>query len=402
MTYQPPSVGPAGLTIPSYQDILDDNIAQFLSIFGANQYVGNDSAIYQLLSILSLKQSDTCEALQYVYNNTSPLTAIGAGLDRIVKINGIARLPYTYSTAALTLIGTPGTVINNGEAEDVNGNLWRLPTSVTITGSGFAIVTGTCTTAGNVTAEPDTITIIATPVGGWTSVTNAGAAVPGTPVETDSQLRARQAISVAAPSLTRLAGTIADLLALAGVTRINVLENPTGGIDGYGNPPHSLTCVVDGTATNLAVATVIYNNRGIGCLTNGDVSGSPISETVNQVVNDPNTGYPMTINFLTPVYVPVYVLVDVHLLAGGTSASLTAIHDAIVNYLNALQIGELVTLSALYAVAMSVTPNLDTPQFSIRLLEMGTNPSALGTSDLTMLFYQVSQGLSGNVSVVSV
>lgn len=400
--YVPPSVGPAGLTIPSYTDILDDNVQQFLNIFGANQYVGNDSAIYQLLSIISLKQSDTCQALQYVYNNTSPLTAIGAGLDRLVKLNGIARLPYTYSTVILTITGTPGTVINNGTAQDGNGNQWLLPSSVTILGCGLVNVTGTCTTPGNITAEPDTITIIATPVGGWTSVNNAEPAVPGTPVETDSQLRARQAISVAVPSITMLDGTIADLKATTGVTRLNVLENPTSGTDIYGNPPHSITCVVDGTATQTAIATAIYNNRGIGCYTNGYVDGSPTPQTVTVDVVDPDTGYVTPINYLTPSYIPIYVSASVHLLAGGTSATLTAIQTALTNYLNALEIGELVTLSALYAVAMSVTPNIDSPTFSIRALTLGIAPSPVGTSDITLLFYQVAEGITANVVLTQV
>ena len=402
MSYSPPSIGRAGLTIPSYNDILQDNIAQFRKIYGANQYVGDDSAIYQFISIISLKQSDCCAQLQYVYNQSSPLTAIGAGLDRIVKLNGIARLPYTYSTAVLAVSGTYGAVITNGVAQDTNGNQWLLPASVTIPISGMINVTATCSTPGNITAEPGTITIIASPTGGWASVNNAGAAIPGTPVETDSQLRARQAISVALPSLTRLAGTVADLLSIPGVTRLNVLENPTGSVDGYGNPPHSLTCVVDGTATQLAIATAIYANRGIGCLTNGDVSGSPVSGTVTVNVTDPQTGYVMPISFLTPTYVPIYVTLNVHLLAGGTSATLDQIQQDVTDYLNSLEIGQSVIFSELYGAALNARSNPDMPTFSIQSLFSGLASSPSGTSDIDMLFYQVSQGIAVNIVVNSV
>jgi uncharacterized phage protein gp47/JayE len=402
MSYTPPSIGSAGLSIPSYNDILEDNLQQFLNIYGANQYVGDDSAIYQFISILSLKQSDCCEALQFVYNQSSPLTAVGAGLDRIVKLNGIARIPYTYSTAGLTITGTPGTVITNGVAQNSNGNQWLLPTPTTIPGGGSITVTATCTTPGNVTAEPGTITIIATPVGGWASVTNSSAATPGDPIETDSQLRARQAISVAVPSLTRLAATVADLLAVPGVTRLNVLENPTGATDIYGNPPHSITCVVDGTASELAIATAIYANRGIGCYTNGDVNGSPVPGTVNQVVTDPYTGYQMTINYLTPTYIPIYVTMNVHLLTGGTSETLTQIQGDVTDYLNSLEIGEMVVFSELYGAALEARPNPDMPTFSIRAVYSGSTPSPSGTSDLPLEFYEVSQGILANVIIVSV
>ena len=89
--YVPPFVGPAGLTVASYASIFPDNLAAYLNIYGQNQYVGQDSAIYQLLSILSLKQSDANLGLQLTYNQSSPQTAVGAGLDRQVKMNGLAR-----------------------------------------------------------------------------------------------------------------------------------------------------------------------------------------------------------------------------------------------------------------------------------------------------------------------
>ena len=402
MAYLPPIVGPSGLTVPKYSDILADNVAQFLKIFGANQYVGVDSAIYQLLAILSLKQSDTMAALQYAYNQSSPATAIGAGLDRIIKINGLVRKPYSFSLAILTVTGVPGTVITNGVAQDQNGNQWALPSTVTIPGGGTINVTATCTLPGSITALAGSITIIATPTGGWTSVTNAATSSPGTPIEADSQVRARQAISVALPSKTMFAGTIAAIAQILGVTRYNVLENPTGGVDSFGNPAHSITAVVEG-GVQQAIAQAIYNNRGIGCLTNGNVGGSAIAQTVTINIADPVTGFIIPISFINPPqYVPIFVTVNAHLLAGGTTATITAIQTAIVNYLNSLQIGELVSFGALYAAAMAVNPNLSAPIFTINSLFSGLSASPSGTSDIAMLFYKVAQGVTGDVVVNSV
>jgi len=401
MSYNPPSIGPAGLTIPSYEDILDDNLNGFLSIFGANQYVGNDSAIYQFISIISLKTSDVCQGLQYVYNQFGAMTAVGAGQDRLYKLNGIARLPYTYSTATLTVVGTPGTVINNGAAQDTNGFTWLLPSPTTIPGGGSINVTATCTTPGNIAAEPGAISIIATPVGGWTSVTNASVATPGNAIETDSQFRARQSISTAVPSKTMLAGTRADIAAIAGVTRLNVLENFTGGVDAYGNPPHSLTCVVEG-GTQAAIAEAIYNNRGIGCDTNGNVNGSPTAETVTVVVLDPITGYPTPISYMTPTYVPVYVTMNVHLLPGGTSATIAQIQADVVAYLNSLEIGESIIFSELYGAALNARSNPDMPTFSIYAVASALTPSPTGTTDIPLNFYQVAEGVTANVTINSV
>jgi uncharacterized phage protein gp47/JayE len=265
MSYAPPSVGPAGLTIASYPDIMDDNLQGFLNIYGQNQFVDPSSAIYQLLSIISLKQADCNTGLQLAYNQSSPLYAVGAGLDRLCKLVGIARRPATFSTASLTVGGTPGTTITAGVAEDVNGYYWNLPTTVYIPIGGSVNVSATCTTPGVVVAEAGQINIISqTDTAGWLTVTNVSPSTPGVAVESDSELRARFAESVAVPSATLLAGTRSDLLALADVERVNVLENPTSTTDSYGNGPHSLTCVVQG-GTAPEIAQVIYDNRGIGC-----------------------------------------------------------------------------------------------------------------------------------------
>jgi uncharacterized phage protein gp47/JayE len=401
MAYNRPTVGPAGLSIPVYTDILADNLAGYLAIFGANNYVGTDSAIYQLISIVSLKTSDVMQALQYVYNQFGALTAVGAGQDRLYKLNGIARLPYTFSTANLTIVGTPGATIINGAAQDANGFTWLLPPSVVIPGGGTINVTGTCTTPGNVSAGIGTISIIATPTAGWTSVNNAAAATPGNPIETDSQFRARQSISVAVPSKTMLAGTRADIAALAGVTRLNVLENFTGAVDAFGNPGHSITCVVEG-GTQAAIAQAIYNNRGIGCLTNSQVNGVTTAQSVTVVVLDPITGYPTAIGFLTPSYVPIYVTMTVHGLFGFTSATLAQIQADITQYLNSLEIGQSVVYSELYGAALNARSNPDMPAFSIRSVFSDIVPSPAGTVDIPLNFYQVASGVSANVVVTSV
>ena len=409
--YVPPSVSSAGLTIATYQAILADNLQGFLNIYGQNQYVGPDSAIYQLLSILSLKQADTNAGLQLVYNQASPLTAVGAGLDRAVKMNGLARLPFSYSTATLTCAGVAETLLTNAFAQDQNGNLWALPASVTLVGGSVNVI-ATCTKPGNIAAEPATINIISTPTNGWTSVTNAAAAVPGASVEADSALRARQAISVALPSVTPVAATVAAVLAVSGVSRVapgyptpggpgTSIENPTGISDSpWGNPAHSITMVVEG-GQPLDVATAIYSKKTIGCFTNG---------TTSVVVTDPVTGYATTISYYQPSYVQPYIGVYVHGLGGFTSTTLTAIQTALVNYLDSLAIGEEITYSALYGAALSVMPNLAQPEFSIKSITLDTTAGGLFTvvPDAPGIGYAINDvltvagGASGTVTVSSV
>lgn len=388
-SYAPPFIGIAGLTIPSYNAILNYLIGQFQTIYGVTVYLGNDSADFQFISILALAISDQVNALQLDYGNRAPNFAVGAALDSLVKLNGLARKQASFSTCPVTLTGTAGAVITSGIVTDVNGIQWNLPPSVVIGGGGTSTVLAVCSVPGTVNALVGQITSIFTPTAGWTSVTNSTAATIGQPVETDSQLRARQAISTELPSITMLAGTTAAIAAVPGVTRYFVEENPTGSTDANGCPPHSITAVVEG-GTDLAVATAIFENRGIGCLTNG---------TTSVTVTDPNTGLSMPIGFDRPTYVPIYVIVNAHLLPGGTSGTIAAIAAAITAYLNSLQIGELVSYGALVAEAMSVNANLSQPIVSVHSLFFATTPTPTTTADIPMLFNQVAQGIAANVTV---
>lgn len=386
MSYQAPQISAAGLSIPSYKDILDNLTASYKSIYGQTVYLGNDSPDFQWISVLALMMSDTMNGIQLAVNNRSPNFAIGAALDSLVKLNGIVRKLATFSLASLLITGSPGALITNGVAVDVNGNKWDLPSPTIIGAGGSVTVTATCETAGAINALVGQINAIATPTAGWASVTNPNPAVVGQPIETDAQLRERQALSVELPSQTLLTGTIAAIAATAGVTRYKVLENATGAVDAFGNPPHSVTAVVEG-GTNADVANAIYNNRGIGPFMNPTTTAG--ATTVN--ITDVNTGIVTPVGFARPTYVQLYVTINAHLLSGGTTATITAIQTAITNYLNDLQIGETVSFSALMAIAMNVNPDLTNPIVLIEGLFLGTAPSPTASVDIVMNFYQVAQ-----------
>lgn len=396
--YTAPVISSTGLTINSYETYLNALIQTYLNTFGSTLYIQPDSAIYQWLSAIALYLYDLQSLGVLIYNGRSPTTAVGSDLDAIVALNGLVRQAATFSTALVTIIGTPFTIINNGVVQDTNNNLWSLPSTYTIPSGGSGSVSVTCQTAGAIQAGIGAITIIATPTAGWVSVTNAAAAAPGTPIEADSVLRSRQAISTALPSSTRLAGTAADVAAVPGVTRSLVLENPTGSVDGYGNPAHSITVVVEGGNTT-AIAQAIYDNKGIGPLVNGTNPGTGAIAVV--ITDASNAGLSQTIYFYRPVDVPIYVSLTVTPLAGYTSATTTAIQEAIYNYLNELEIGESVIYSEMYGAALTARPNPVMPLFSITALTIGTSASPTGTTSISLSFYQVSQGILGNITVTT-
>lgn len=395
MTYAPPSITATGLTVPSYQDFLDLFQGNLQNLYGPGVYLGDDSSDHQMLSVLAVANSDQCGALQLEYNNRSTNFAVGAALDSLAKLIGPTRKPSTFSTCAVTLFGTPGTTIVDGLIRDSvaqQGVLWALPTTLTIPSGGTLNTLAVCQVTGSLNALPGQLNVIATPTAGWTSVTNTLSAALGQPVETDSQFRTRLAISTELPSNTLFAGTLADVKAIVGVTRATGDENNTNATNANGNPAHSITMVAEGGA-DLDVATAIYENKGPGCSTNGTI---PIN------VADPN-GIIHIMRFDRPTYVPVFVNVQVHPLLGYTTAVGNTILNALVSYLNSLQIGEIVTQSALYATAMAVTPDLKNPIFSVRgvFLDL-VGPVPVATADIPLPFNDVAQGILTNMTLTLV
>jgi len=221
-------------------------------------------------SALALAAANENQGLQVVYNNRSTGSSVGAALDGNLANNGLTRKKASYSTVALTLTGTPGQQINNGVASD-GTNRWDLPASCIIGSNGSLTITATCETIGAITAMAGTITLIATPMGGWTAVTNAAAASVGQPVEADSQAKGRQATSVALPSKTRTDAVRAAIAAQPNVTRSIVYENVTAVTDANGMGSHSIGAVVEGGA-DADIANTIYIEKGPGCGVNGTSS----------------------------------------------------------------------------------------------------------------------------------
>jgi len=389
MSYTAPTVSSTGITIPTYSDILAYYVSEAETIFGSDIYLGTDSADYQLLSIIARMAYDSMSLAQLAYNSMRATTAIGTQQDSLYKINGISRKSASYSTCDVTITGTAGTIITNGKVQDTAGYYWDLPTTTTIGSGGTVTETATCETIGAITAAIGNLTIIATPTAGWTSVTNASAAVEGTDQETDSAFRARQTTSTELPSQTILAGTIAAIAATEGVTRYKVVENPTNAADSDGTPAHSITPVVEG-GTIANVAQSIYDNRGLGCYMNGDVE---------YVISDSTYGTETTVRFYRPSYVPIYATINVKELTGYTTSTTTSIQTAIVSYLNNLQIGEELTISGLYAAAMAVNTSIYKPTFSITSITAGISSGSQSSSDISVTFNEVVEGLTANITV---
>ncbi len=322
-----PTIGPAGISAPAFADVLAGIQAIYQGIYGTDAYLGNDSQDGQFVAAIASAINDCNAACVAVFNAFSPATAQGAGLSSVVKINGLERQTPSNSTADLLIVGVAGTTITNGIVGD-GTNQWALPSTVTIPPAGQITVTSTCTTQGAITAIPGAVSQIATPTYGWQSASNPNAATPGNPVETDSELQARQAVSTALPSLTVLGGIIGAIENISGVTAVKAYENDTNTPDSNGIPGNRIALVVaGGDATAIANAIAAKKTPGGGTYGTTTV-------TVTDIY-----GIPHPINFSRPTNVPITVAISIKALTGYTSAGGNGIINAIIAYIAGLGTG---------------------------------------------------------------
>jgi uncharacterized phage protein gp47/JayE len=384
--YFAPYIGPAGLSAPSYSDIRDRLVEEFKSIYGQDLYLGNDSQDYQLLSIFALFIHDTHQLLAAVYNNRGPQTAVGSGLDGVVKLNGVARKKPSYSTVGLTLTGLAGTRIENGAAQDAAGERWLLPAEVVIGEGGSVEVNAVAETIGAIAALPGAITGIATPTYGWLAVNNVFAAIAGQPVEKDSQLRARQTISTMLNARALLDGVRGAVANVEGITRLRIYENDSEQTDVNTLPPHSVAVVAEG-GLDRAVAQAIALRKTPGCYTYGDTEQDVVDEA----------GLPARIRFFRPAYKTVNVTVTVRPLDGFTTARLQTIQANVEKYLNSLDIGEDVLISSLWGAALLAVSSLEKPMYAIAGVACAFTGGEPAGDDLPIAFNEAAE--AGTIAI---
>ncbi|WP_210246936.1 baseplate J/gp47 family protein [Ochrobactrum quorumnocens] len=310
----------------------------------------------------------------------------------MVKINAIARALPSYSSVDLRLIGQAGTTIVNGNASDENNQQWNLPETVVIPPSGETTVTATADALGSIRAQAGSITNIGTPTRGWQSVTNPLAAVEGAPVESDADLRRRQSVSTALPSLTVLDGMIGAVASLNGVTRYKAYENDKSLTDAHGIPSHSLSLIVE-AGDAQAIGDAIMTKKTPGTGTYGTTQVSAVDAF----------GITHLISFFRPTIVPASVSMQVRVFAGYTTTVETAIKQAVVDYIKALNISDVVSVSRLYAPATlyndSRSRTFEIMPNTLMIARDGSSPVPV---DITLAFNEAADCRVDDVQIVIV
>lgn len=363
---------------PTFLQWVQDN---YRAIYGADIYLGADSMDGQWTAIEAQALYDTALLGAETYNSFSPSTSQGVGLSRVVKINGLRRNIPTNSSVVLTIVGTAGTVITNGIAVDTLQQQWLLPASVTIPPGGAIDVTATAQNMGFVNAEINTVTGIFTPTLGWQTVNNASAASPGAPVEQDSQLRQRQAVSTSIPAQTVIQATTSALANLPGVTAVQPYENQSDITDGNGLPPHSVCFVIEGgDITAITNVIGLYKTPGTNTYASGTNSQS-------EIYNDP-AGLPVPIKFYNPAIAAVIgVQLTIKALTGWDTSFEVPIAAAVANLIQGFGIGSTVVYTQIFVAGYNAAPIPNT--YYVQGVQINKNGGSFSAANIILAFNEI-------------
>ena len=374
-------------------------ISQYQSVYGSDIDVSSNSPDGQWLNILAGDFADLEQLAMDVYNGVAPAGAAGTALSRLVQLNGISRKPAQFSTAPALLSGTNGTVIpiNSlvGSNSDPTKPSWETTTALTIGGGGTVTGTLQCTVAGPVaaTSTPAELTVIQSPVSGWTSVENTSDATPGMLVEADPALRVRRSSSVALPSQSLVDGLQGALEALTGVTDAVVYENPTGATDAKGLPPHSINAIVLGGAS-ADIANALWTKASMG-VTKVGAQSFTVTDT---------QGNPQVQNWDVPTDLDVYITIKLSFAPINLAYIQTQFAAAIVAYYSATGelpagIGQNIAWFdiATPVNALGLTGKQGLP--SVTNVFLGSAPSPVTQADLVVAYNQLAVFNTGRILV---
>ena len=317
----PNSLTATGLTIASQAELVTQYTSGFQAIYGGDINLGPETPDGQLMMLFIQSVLDVEDLILQVYNMFDPDNAIGVVLDQRVAINGIQRKAGTFTVTNIELVlaqsvnlyGLDQTIQPVYTVADNAGNQWQLQQTQEGAGPGTVSLAFQAATPGALTTIPNTITNPVTIILGVTSINNPTTYTTlGVNEESDAALKVRRQISVSLPSQGYLAGLLAALENIPGVTFASVEENNTGTTNVDGVPGHSIWVYITKPGTGDW-----KRNAGCGLYSTG-------AGAVTEYVTQPDGSlFPITWNIEEPEN--LFILFTATSLNGRTPPNIQAI-----------------------------------------------------------------------------
>jgi len=313
----------AGFVKKTFEDVLEEvqDTARTSQYFGSSVDLSTASEVGQFVQLMSKVVSDVWDELENLYYANNVDNAEGVNLDRVVALGGMTRQDAQHATVDLSASGTNGTSISVGSLiAQTNQGIQFTNITSGVVASGVVSLTVRANEGGEDGIVPaNSITELVNPIVGITAINNPLASTGGEAIESDADLRARYKSRGTAGG-SSVPAIIAALQNVDNVTRALVTENATNVTDVEGNPPHSIKCIVAGTATDTDIAEAIFNSKPAGI--------EPLGSS-SKVVLDAN-GDSHTMKWEVPSEILINVIVEVTSNSEWVSANVTAIKTKVI------------------------------------------------------------------------
>lgn len=360
--------------------------------------------IHQVIGTVASAAREVWELAEAVHAATDPDRATGAALATVCAITGTEPIGATRSRVTAIVALGMGVTLPAGSIASVDGTptarfVTIAPVTATSAGNYEVLLDGE--TPGPIGANAGTLTVIETPVSGWSAITNPLDAVLGTLEETSAELRARRERELDAQGTSPRDAIRADLLRLLiqhGITNgsASVFMNTGDVTDGDGLPPHSVeTIVYDGTddgsaLSDDAIAQLLWDTVAAGIQTYGTSTGTAIDAV----------GIEHQVAFTRPTVIPIYVATSTNVATsrgwdavGGEDA----IKEAIATRGDAeFGVGDDVIRFKLLSAVFGVPGVIDVTAFTL-----GTSINPVGTSNLVIGRRQIAAFDTSRVAVTA-
>ncbi|HFL0060181.1 TPA: baseplate J/gp47 family protein [Listeria monocytogenes] len=328
-----------GFKRKTYDELLTDMESKAKELYGEDINLSSHSALGVFLRIIAWFLSLVHELAERVYSSGFISTADGIQLDRLGSNISVLREPAMPAVVTLELTGNPGYTVEEGvQFKTKNDIVFEMVDVVTLDSSGYGTgqaISQIYSDKANVPAN--SITVVAEPSEDILTVNNPAKADGGSEKENDTTYRARIKVAAQASPGPPVNGIITALNQVAGVRSVSVIENNSLVPDAYNNPAKSVHIYCLGGIDD-EVGEAVFNSVAAGIQTVGEIA-------VN--VKD-LSGFEHTVYYdqATPlaIYAKITVTVDSKFEGNGSNL----IKQAVLDYINSLNMGEMVVHSYIY------------------------------------------------------
>lgn len=387
-----------GFLAKSLEQIIADLSDGWIAIYGTNADTDPDTPDGQMIGLIAGMFDEVWQTSGELNSVFDPQQARGVLLSKLVQLNGLLRADEVHTVVIGQVVGVPPATLEAGAiAETTDGDRFLNLIPVAFSGSSQTAVFR-AEDPGPVPAAAGTLTVITTPITGWTSVTNAaGPLLAGVLEETDGDLRRRREQSTAQGAVHTFTALKAAVLAVESVVDAELAINEGLTTDGLGLPGKSYRVIVEGGADD-DIAQATWDNHAAGIGRSGAESGN---------ATDSN-GTTQAIQFARPddvtIFIDLVIATDADFPSGGDTLIKQAIIDFAAGLLqkagtdpaqfhDGIDIGDDVEYSRLF------TPINSVPGHTVTSFGLGTAPAPVGTINLPISLLEKAEFLIGNISV---